>query len=303
MTFSVALASRTAIWVCADRQLIDRRGPRHSSKSGIKITEIHTDDGVALLAYTGLGRVLDTQVSHWVSRTLRGRNLKLEQSLEHVAGAALRRLAPYVKRYGTSHTFIAAAIRDRMHHVYVVDLLKKPPQVMRGDPRTKNEVALLLTGSGMIHARQHEQARMKRIKHLVKPYERGVVSAEFIASQLAALNISVSAWARKKGDESVSAESIVVHRHPNSKKSGGAHWCFGANGRVDETTLVIVPAVVGGYPASAITEVSFPKILEGLRALPPGATANQKLEVLTRDYYSQAIADGRISLKPDEEFH
>lgn len=302
MTFAVVLASRTAIWACTDRQLTDIRNAGRSSKSGVKITSIETRDGVALLVYAGIGRVRDTQVSQWVYRTLRSLNLPLERLLEHVSDAAQRRLAPHVRRVGSTHFFIAAAIRDRRHYLYEIDLRTSPPQVIRYEPRTRGQVRIGITGSGAIYALRHERSRMISIARSIRQYERGNVSAKFIASQLASLNAAISARAYADGDNTVSPEAIVIHRHPNSQKSGGQQWCFDAAGKQYNDPDATVPTVANGLPVSDIVGALMGEMRQRMRATPADATPERRINVLPDEATMRALFE-RISDKPDEEFH
>jgi len=301
MTFAVVLASRTAIWACADRQITDLRGPKYSSKSGVKITCIETKDGVALLAYAGIGRVRDMQVSQWAYRTLRGVNLPLEGSLEHVSAAAQRRLAPLVLRMRTGHFFIAAAIRYRKHYIYAIDLLNQPPKIIRHETRTRNEVRIGVAESGAPYALRHEQSRMKGIARLIKQHERGVVSAELVASQLASLNEAINERAKSNGDNSVSPESIVIYRHPRSKKSGGRQWCFDLAGKPYNDPDALVPTGVSGFPLSELADGIMGEMLKRMRATPADATPEQRLAAMPNDETMRALV-ARIPDKPDEQF-
>jgi len=299
MTFAVVLASRSAIWACADRQLTDQHNPLLSSKSGVKITSIETKDGVALLAYAGIGRVKDTQISWWVYRTLRGLNMPLERSLEHISDAAQRRLAPYVRHAG-AHFFIAAAIRDGKHYVYEIDLHKRPPQVIRYEPRTRSQVQTGISGSGATYALRYEKPRIRNIARLVKHYEHEKVSSEFIASQLASLNASISARARAVGDNTISPESIVIHRHPKSKKSDGQQWCFDPAGKTYSDPDAAVPIVGCGLPVSEITRALMDDFLQRIRAMPPDATPAQLINAQEYEAATRAIIEN-IPDTPDEK--
>jgi hypothetical protein len=265
----------------------------------VKITCIETQDGVALLAYAGIGRVNDTRVSWWVYRTLRGLNIPLERSLERVYAAAQRRLAPYIRHAG-AHFFIASAIREGKHYLYVIDLRRRqPPQVIRHEPRTRTQVRIGISGSGALYAQRYEQSRMTSIARLVRQYERGNVSAEFIASQLASLNVAISARARMDGDNTVSPQSIVIHRHPKSKKSGGQEWSFDAEGKPANDQDASVPIVANGFPAAELLGGLRRHMTQRMRAMPPDASLEQRLNVLPDDATLRALA-ASIPDTPDE---
>jgi len=305
MTFAVVLSSRTAIWACADRQLTVRQSAPHSSKAGVKITCIETSDGMALLTYAGIGRVHDTQVSRWVYRTLRGINMSLERSLEHVWSAGQRRLLGHARRAGTGHLFIASAIRDGKHYVYVIDLLKQDaPQVIRIEPRTRTNVKIAIAGSGALVAQRYETSRMRQLGRLVRQYERANISAAFIASQLAALNVTVSKRAREAGDNTISAESVVIHRHPKSKtRPAGRFWCFDDAGKPINDSEAVVPTVACGFPVTDLGAMIMADLLRRMRTLPPNPTAEQfaKAELMPDDATLRAIGNA-VPDTPDEQF-
>jgi len=302
MTFAVVLASRTAIWACADRQLTDKQNPRRSSKSGVKIVAIETPDAVALLTYAGVGSVRDTQVSQWVYRTLRGlNNIPLERSLEHIADAGRRRLVQYAKRESIDHFFTAAAIRDGKHYVYDIDLRKNPPLIIRRIPKTRNQVKIGMSGSGGLYVYRYEFSRLKWLARLIRQYEREKVSAEFVARQLASLNVSISARARADGNNTVSPESIVIHRHPKGKRAGGRQWCFDANGNTIDDLDAAVPTLANGMPVSEITAAIMRHTLQQMRTPTPDGKPRHHFEAWPDAATTQALLD-RIPDTPDDKF-
>jgi hypothetical protein len=301
MTFAVVLASRSAIWTCADRQLTDRNDAK-SGRSGVKITGLETKDGVALLAYAGIGRVRDTQVSRWVYRTLCGHNMPLEWSLGQVCNRAHKRLAPHVQRAGQTHFFIASAIRDGLHFIYEIDLRITPPTVIRREPRTRSNVMIMVSGIGASYALPGEQARLKRIARMIKQYERDKVSGEFIAAELAALNRAVSTRAFANGDQTISPESVAMHWHPKGRKAARLQWCFDATGKSYRDPTSHVPVVSCGMPMSELSEVLWGDVERRLRALPPGSWP-EDLGSLVPDMATTNARLAKIPDTPDDEFH
>jgi hypothetical protein len=77
----------------------------------MKITVVESGGGLALETCAGISRANDTPVSKCIFRTLRGRNVLLQDALHYVRAMAERRLAPHVRRVGGGWFFIAAAIR------------------------------------------------------------------------------------------------------------------------------------------------------------------------------------------------
>src|SRR5262249_19640497 len=126
VTLVLALNSRDSIWVVADRRLsyADKRPP---VEDAVKVMDLETTDGVALLAYAGLGATRrGTQPSEWMSGVLRGRGgLTLEAALGILSEAALRELPAHLSHLpGNAHTILAPAfIRGVGARMYTIDNL------------------------------------------------------------------------------------------------------------------------------------------------------------------------------------
>jgi hypothetical protein len=260
-------------------------------------------DGVALLTYSGIGRVYDTQVSYWVYRTLRGLNLPLERYLERVWAAGRRRLLQHAKVAG-SHLFIASAIREKRHYLYFIDVLRtEAPQVIRHEPRTRGNIVMSVTGSGQEYALKYERRRITQICRVVKQYERNHVTPRFIASQLADLNVQIGKHASSASDTSVSRESVVVFRSRAKDRPGGQHWCFDESGMLTAAQGLVIPTIANGFPVTEIAAVLMAEMTKRLNALPPGLSGKQFEGVSVipdpeiMDKLTAAIPD-----TPDEEF-
>ena len=73
VTLVLALHGREALWVVTDRRLSYGTG-RPPKDDAVKVMGLETTDGVALLAYAGLGMTpRGMQPSDWMSNVLRGR--------------------------------------------------------------------------------------------------------------------------------------------------------------------------------------------------------------------------------------
>jgi hypothetical protein len=295
MTLAVVLTSRRSTWARADRALAV--GRRRDPKPGTKIAAIIvTRDGEALVTYAGVGRVSDTQVSHWIVRTLLQRARSIESSLQHVSAAAHRRLLPWVHQAATPHVFIAAAISNRKHAAYWFDPRGTPGAVNKILPHGL-ESHFLFSGSGMFAAQRYEAPRMLRIKRLVHRYERGKLSPQYIASELAALNRAVSARLQAAGDNSVSSECVVALRH-RGFRGGAGQWFFDATGNVQQGQGQI-PTVSNGMPISDITEALWQDMIERMKR---AASPEEVARAFFTPGRAQEIVSG-IRDDPDEEFH
>jgi len=61
---------------------------------------------------------------------------------------------------------------------------------------------------------------------------RNCIGLTYRPNHLALLVVAVATRARNASDSSISMESIVIHRHPKNKRSGGKQWCFDEKGAV-----------------------------------------------------------------------
>jgi hypothetical protein len=260
MTAAIAIATRSALWVVADRRL-KHPSPHLTASNAVKVVRIVTGDGEALLTYAGIGRVgVDRQISVWVYRTLRGiSGLTLVQSLNYLAQRAKSRFArflPYLE--GGRHIFIAAASIGRLFGVIEIDLTKDPPQLFFHPPRRSTHLVVKIVGRGELYlSNEIARAKLKELSYYTKKYERGKVSARVVATKLAEIIVKLSERAREKKDDTISPESLVVmHRLKTGSKYKNlasedvpVYWCFDAAGAYVSENIA-VPCLVNGFPAS-----------------------------------------------------
>jgi len=93
MTLILALTGSRSTWLMADTRL--SIGGRAPNDNGMKIVDVETPDGRALMGYAGLGATPQpsgTEPSDWIARVLRGRKRNMHESLEAVGAAMLARL-------------------------------------------------------------------------------------------------------------------------------------------------------------------------------------------------------------------
>jgi hypothetical protein len=268
MTAVISIATRSALWVVADRRLTIPKTGQIVVDNAVKVIRIYTNDGEMLLSYKGLGRVLDRQISLWVYRTLRGiTNLSLVESLDYIARRAKMRFKPFLKYlHGDPHIFMAAASVGRKFSNIEADITKEPPQLIFHMTRRSTEPNLKIIGVRRDYISDEIQDQMLALYPYIQKYERGKIGARFFASKLAKIMVKVSEHHRNNNDNRISPESLVVmHRLKTSKKYKNIaaenvppYWCFDANGNyVPEN--IIVPCIVNGIPASDLA-------LNGLRA-------------------------------------
>jgi hypothetical protein len=300
MTFALALAARSSIWACTDRQLTDLQTPSRSGRSGVKVTSIEASDGIALLAYAGVGRVGDTQVSRWAYRALVNRRMPIENCLACINDAARRKLAAHARFANTTHLFIAAAICGDRHYAYELDF-ESPHCFIRHQPKSSTHVKVIVTGSGALYVDKIVQARIVGIARLVKRFERKQVSSKFLAAQLASLNIEISKRGRSRAppDERVSAEAVVIYR---AKDRTGEQWCFDATGNVCRDPVGVVPTAMGGFPATDIAALCMAEAQRCRDALPADASPEYFYKAVTESEVLRTLPAAQLPHASDEEF-
>jgi hypothetical protein len=217
-------------------------GRAHLKKvaTALKVIRIATIDGIALVAYAGLGRVGDTQVSRWACRVLRGLNWPLEKSLERLSDAAQRKMAPILRKNGLQHVFIAGAIREGKHFLYSLDIVNDPSHVVRTVPEYSSQILFRFSGSGSQYIPRLGTDRFLKVARLMRRRERGQLSEQFIAAELAKMNAEISEHALACRDDSISADCVVVFESPPSTPGPAVrHWFFDQNGGIEHPGMAV----------------------------------------------------------------
>jgi hypothetical protein len=125
LTLVLTINGPETLWVLADRRLsFNGRATRDDAH---KIASIETNDGVAFLAYAGLGATAaGTQPSDWMSAVLRGRHLPLEAALQVLAEAMKAQLPQHLTKVsgtsGPAHIVLAPAFLNGEPRLYSIDL-------------------------------------------------------------------------------------------------------------------------------------------------------------------------------------
>jgi len=143
MTLNLTIVNEWGIWQCSDHLLSDGT---HSIKHAI----IRCDDGVALLAYAGVGKEGLVHISDWIRETLRGQSLSLDQTFLLIRENATRDLAPQLRARGWYHMFsIGAFLAGRPWAVQIRNFLANNPLGPFGLVLDRFEnVAKDMTGTG-----------------------------------------------------------------------------------------------------------------------------------------------------------
>jgi len=125
MTLILTVNGRESIWMVADTRL--SYSGRVPKENGRKLMFLDTLDGNAILGYAGLGETgKGTEPADWMSATLRGRNLPLEQSLGILAGALQRQFPKHLKSFpkniSAEHIIVIPSIVNGEVRLYTIDI-------------------------------------------------------------------------------------------------------------------------------------------------------------------------------------
>ena len=284
MTLVFSVHSRDSLWVVVDRRL-SYGGRRPPVDDAIKIMDLETIDGRAVLAYAGLGATSKgMQPSEWMSAALRGRGgMTLEQTLGVLAGAATRELPKHLASVpGGGHFInIPAFVRGVGSRLYSIDNVvnhktgqhwyRYTSHQRTADPGSPS-VRLGAAGSGGGYiARNRDRAWQRELLSLVNKHDLGKVSDHLIADQLARLNYEVHKALEAAGDSTVGPRSIVVwRRRPDARPGtpGGAHQFYSGIDRDRDCSAI--PTIANGMDAQAIAEIYMKQLQR--RIADPGFT-------------------------------
>lgn len=263
MTFVLSVQTAGSIWLVADRRLSG--AGIAPIDDAVKIANLETTDGVAILGYAGLGATaIGSQPSHWVSNVLRGRNLQLEPSLCLIADAMRREFATHLSTLKDvelrRHSFLVPAFNDGRHKLYAIQLRYTDgayhAHLTRGimdGPQLAMQITIpfAATGSG-VSALRALRNWQRPILHLLKAYHKGRISAAAVADRLAEVAFKVH---QSTLDGTVGPRSIVIWRNAQSgiHKGGGAQRCY--DGTSHDYPCPGLPTIGRGMDIGAIASM------------------------------------------------
>jgi hypothetical protein len=303
MTLVLTMIGPNSIWTVADRRLTDRR--RTLRDDARKIMFLETRDGVAILAYAGLGATATgVEPADWMSAVLRGRNWLLEPALAAVADALKREFPRHlVQLQGQmlpSHHVVVSAFLEERQSLYTIDLAVNSTthtQHFRhtrwiveraGRPSTTPRFGLAGSGAYILASNQGWQRQLLR---LLKAHDRGLISAMTVAGELAAINFRVST---KSADGTVGPDCIVAWRFRKNgvHKGGGAHQNFRGIEKDSDTTML--PTIANGMDVAALIDIVSPHMIAQTQRMLTGENAQE----LNSDSINAALAN--LPEGPDE---
>jgi hypothetical protein len=288
----------------ADRRLSCKgRAPKDDAR---KMMFLDTTDGMAILGYAGLGATaLGTEPADWMSAVLRGRNLPLELSLGVLADAMKaqfpRHMVQIPRDYNAAHNLFATAFLGDEVRLYTIDLVfasDRKSYQFRYTRHVAERLALAkartprvgIGGSGALYLVRNKKW-MRSLLSLIRTYDRGRVSSQAVADQLANLNEQVHLGVT---DKSVGPRCIVGWRH----RKGGIHIGGGGHqfytGTTRDACSPALPTITNGMDVRALLEAMWPRIRQKLDSLGTGQHS--------RDWNTQEINAelARVPDRPDE---
>lgn len=231
-----------------------------------KICCLDTLDGKAIIGYAGLGATArGMEPSEWVSNSLRGLHVTIEQALEVLVNAAGKALPAHLTR-----------IPEHFQHVMLVPAFTKSAQLYSiAYQQTGKEISiglnrLIKTSSGTSFTPRASAvgsgSRLlsknpnwhHKVCGLVRAFNNKKISGNVVAEELNAICQSVHLELTGRGDNSVGNRSIVVWRDLHA--GGGEHVSY--TGTVQDQYSSTIPTIVNGMDISTLANQMLPHFLK-----------------------------------------
>lgn len=301
MTLVVAVTTPESIWLLADRRLC--RHGRQPIDDGQKVMVLETTDGVAILGYAGLGATArGTEPATWMSGVLRGRTLRLEQSLDVLARAMHDQLPRHMASLPAStpaHHVIAVAFVEGEPRAYSIDLVLRRARngcdfrytrwVVDRPPRPRATPWLALAGTGGEVLVKNE-TWMRPLLRVVRAHDNGKISRGEVAKCFANLSYDVSLL-----EKSVGPRCTIVWRarRGGRHKMGGDVWCYAGLKREADSTG---PATISnGMDIRALSQAIMPIMMKNIM----DQLAHQPISDSSRAEETAAM-NAALALLPDK---
>lgn len=237
-----------------------------------KLLRIEAVDGVGLVSYAGLGRTATkVEPSEWMSRAIRGRNLRLGQYFDALADAAREQVPRQLRTMsggrGTLKIMFAALLKDGPR-IYTIDLQSgRPGRVWFGAQRHANRelasggyvehrfksigsgdatLLRLVSKKGPVQSGFRERTR--GLIRLIAAVEAGRVPPTVVAEELAAINQLVA-----DNDPFVGPRCVVTWRILREGKIDDGHAMY--TGREKDPDTHAIPTIMRGHDVKAIAEL------------------------------------------------
>ncbi len=235
--------------MAADRRLTYPDG--RYCDNATKIFRLSTADAEALVAYSGLGATSSgLELSQWLSNTLRGRNMTIEDSINLVANSMYVRFPRQLIFFNLNHhQFIFSYYRKRNPYVKIITMnLDKTPRVIIDNIENgvdKLTPLVVCAGSGRA-AFAADRSACRRLVTVLRRHRAHRVSDNVTAAVLASCIAKVGRSLR-----SVSQSSVVATIDPNG---GGSHHMYGHSFEVmlPSAACDALPTIARGMDVEAL---------------------------------------------------
>jgi len=106
VSLNLTIINQHGMWQCSDHRLVNTSSGRVEDDDSVKQVTLRCQDGTAVIAYAGIGKLNRVHISDWIRETLRGEGRTVDQSLIFLRENASRDLGPF--------------LRGRLHHMFTV---------------------------------------------------------------------------------------------------------------------------------------------------------------------------------------
>jgi hypothetical protein len=273
MTFVLGITTRDSVWMLTDRRLSTPSG-KTLRDDGIKLMFLESYDGKAILAYAGLGLTPgQTEPSEWMSRVLRGHNLRMEQYLEVLQATAGAQLPKYLTNVNPGHVIVCPAIIAERPRMFTIQVGSQPGQLILRNwvftQKAQLPPPFVIAGSGAVVFDQ-DRSWCRDLLHLVYAYNRGRTSPGPVCDRLASLNHKASKAISTVGEECIVAWRLRAGNR--LQKHGGGIQAFVGTQRAPSTPH---PPEIGwgGRDLKAFEELMLRDLNASIRAFDTGLSS------------------------------
>jgi len=299
MTLIAAAITRRTVWMMADRRLsaLQHGTWVPNSEDAVKFILLQTADSNGFVGYSGLGRTaLGCELSEWLSRTIRNYDGPLWQFLELIRQAANNRIPKHIASHDYDHTFLVPAMVNSLPRVFGIFVARNAAgqyttelrEVLVEENKDGYAVPMVVfAGSGIRAISKDEKQRVK--DHLIA-YDDGKLTERQIAHVLNSVNFKV----HKKLGSTGTVGNRTITSWSMADKTGNT--LFFRDLAIDsDPTPAFVPAIMGGFDATAIAAVAT-QFMPTLEEIVTGKAD----EILAKNAAAHEAAVRKIPSDPDD---
>jgi hypothetical protein len=114
LSLNLLIVSQYGIWISSDHRLVEVSRGRGRAIDNWSVKHIgfksSSDGGAAVIAYAGVGRLSDVDISDWMREFMRGPQRTMDQHLVYLRERATIDLGPHVFKHQIRHMFSVGAV-------------------------------------------------------------------------------------------------------------------------------------------------------------------------------------------------